>query len=315
MKGPNMPRAVKVWTWRRALRDHGPRDKGLRLTLYTLGTFMDDNGFAYPSQKTLARSALVSDRTIRRHLEDAEHSGWVAIQSAGRNGQGWRHHGYRAAVPSHVPLSEKDERLSDALVMYHGEIERADTTMSAPSSPERADTTSTDVGTRPDNVRTTDVERADTAMSGNVRTQLCPTNSLQRTHALREGALASTHHNQSKIPEASKQYRLPDLRPLLSRASPATNAGAVGYSTDEDFEALCEEYGRLEIRMVSERLARLRAWEEYDDTQPPLEDTVVAGGGYSNQDLEAICEEREWTREFLLQACAEYEATDLPEAV
>jgi hypothetical protein len=300
MKGFSMPRAVKPWTWRRALRDYGPRQQGLLLTLYTLGTFMDENGFAYPGQARLARGARASVRTIRRHMELAKDLGWVGIDFAGKSGQGWRSYLYRAAVPSHVQLTDKDERLSDALIADHGEIERGDTIVSAPST----------------DVRTADAERADKLVAANVRTQLVPTNSRKRTLVLDEGALSSTGHNQSMIPEAIHRYRLPDLSPALWRASPGTDPGAVGY-TDRDLKTVCEEHDLLEIRMLSERWARLRAWAEYDATQPPVEDMAVAGGGHSDQDLEATCEEQaceQQARELLLQAYAEHEATNWPEA-
>lgn len=131
-----MPRPVAPWTWRRALRDHGPRSQGLLLTLYTIGTYMDRDGIAWPSQQLIAAGARASVRTVQRHIAIAERAGWLGIQLAGRGGQGWRHNAYRAAVPDDVPLDDLDEGIADAITARNGDIEpieRHDTIVSSPS--------------------------------------------------------------------------------------------------------------------------------------------------------------------------------------
>ena len=135
-----MPRAVKPWTWRRCLRDFGPEEPGLLLTLYTLGTFMDEEGFGFPGQETLAQGARACVRTVRRHIKAARERGWVAIELSDRGGRGWRRYVYRACVPDNVPLTERDEILADAVVSQFGEVEDdgADKAVSPPSS-QRAD--------------------------------------------------------------------------------------------------------------------------------------------------------------------------------
>ena len=50
-------------------------------------------------------------------LDRAEALGWIYIALAGRSGQGWRHNSYRACVPDHVPLTDKDEELSEAILI------------------------------------------------------------------------------------------------------------------------------------------------------------------------------------------------------
>src|SRR5262249_3584922 len=129
----------KPWTWRRALRDHGPAQHGLLVTLYTLGTYMNDDGLAYPGQDTLARGAHASVRTIRRHMKEAEALGWVHIELSGRTGQGWRHYVYRSVVPDHVPLEGKDRVLADLAADECRVPQGTDTAMSSPTS-RRADT-------------------------------------------------------------------------------------------------------------------------------------------------------------------------------
>lgn len=132
-----MPRPVAPWTWRRALRDHGPRSQGLLLTLYTIGTYMDRDGIAWPSQELIAAGARASVRTVQRHIAIAERTGWLGVQLAGRGGQGWRHNAYRAAVPDDVPLDDLEEGIADAITAQNGGIEtpeRHDTIVSSPSA-------------------------------------------------------------------------------------------------------------------------------------------------------------------------------------
>jgi len=165
------PRAVKVWTWRRALRDHGPASNGLLLTLYTLSTFMDNDGFCYPGQATIARGARVSERTVRRHVDKAVSLGWLHVEPTRGQGQAWRGIAYRATIPDNVELDVVDNAITDALHSQQGDVEGADTIVSGRSEHETA------------KVRTFDAEGADTGDQGadtrrqKVRTQWCPTNS------------------------------------------------------------------------------------------------------------------------------------------
>ncbi len=170
-----MPRAVAPWTWRQALRDHGPVDSGFLLSMLMLATYMNRDGYAYPSQATLAKASRRSVRMLRRYINRAEEMNWLAVVTAGHTGQGWRHHGYRACVPDEIPLTDADEDISRALEAQLGEIqpgERADTVMSS-SSLKRADTSmaarqdsayeGADIQNR--NVRTSASERGDTSVS------------------------------------------------------------------------------------------------------------------------------------------------------
>lgn len=127
-----MPRAVSPWTWRIALRDHGPDDQSILLTLFVLSTFMNRDGTCFPSQPTIAKGARVSERTVRRHLIEAQRQGWLGLEHLNTGGQGWRKNLYRCAVPDDVELSEKDDRISDSIEAADGEItsRHADTKMS-----------------------------------------------------------------------------------------------------------------------------------------------------------------------------------------
>lgn len=181
------------------------------LTLYTLSTFMNRDGFAYPSQVTVARGARASVRTIRRHMDQAERLGWVAIELAGNAGQGWRRHGYRCAVPDHVVLDESDEALADVVESQSGPIEsskRADILMSSPNrrpsfTMSREDTivsSPLDAAseTLPETCGHPEQERADIRGKGadtgdqNVRTKLVPTNSSSNSQS-EEGLQEEAH--------------------------------------------------------------------------------------------------------------------------
>jgi hypothetical protein len=197
-----VPRAVKPWTWRKALRDYGPRQQGLLLTLYTLGTYLDRDGFAYPAQKTLARGARTSVRTIRRHMRQAVGLGWMSMEQMNQGGQDWRCYRYRCAVPDHIPLSRLDETMADGIVSNYAEIEGADKAMSSPST-ERADSIVSPPASAPNPTcghprpQRADIQSTTCGQAGgqNVRTQLVPTNSRLETHVrthVGEGALART---------------------------------------------------------------------------------------------------------------------------
>jgi helix-turn-helix protein len=105
------------------------------LTLYTLGTFMDRDGFAYPGQATLAKGARASVRTIRRHIDQAQALGWIGVSLAGNSGQAWRHYAYRCCIPDDVFLDEKDDALADVVASQHGDIEATEGADSIVSSP------------------------------------------------------------------------------------------------------------------------------------------------------------------------------------
>jgi hypothetical protein len=129
-----VPRAVAPWTWRRKLRDHGPEDPSFLLAMLMLNTWMDGEGFAYPGQPKWAKAARTSVRNLQRHIAKGRRLGWIDVVNAGRGGKGWAFNGYRCCVPDDVPLDEKDERISDAIIAQAGDV-GDDTAMSSPTIP------------------------------------------------------------------------------------------------------------------------------------------------------------------------------------
>jgi hypothetical protein len=115
-------RAVKPWTWARVLRDHGPRSRDFICAMLTLRTWMDDNGHAFPSLRTWAAATRMSVNTLTKHYRSALRDGWLGVEQNPEGGQAWKRNCYRAAVPSHIQLPEKDEMLANALISQFGDI-------------------------------------------------------------------------------------------------------------------------------------------------------------------------------------------------
>jgi hypothetical protein len=287
---PRMSRPVSPWTWRRALRDHGPASRSVLLTLFTIGTFMNRDGYAFPGQQTIARGARASVRTVQRHIEKAEREGWIGVRLAGRGGQGWRHLAYRAAIPADLNLSYLDETIADTIEGSEGVIEGGDPIVSPPYtrrdavaasvSPASSQATSQAEGlasasTRSDNKRsevaTVDGEGGDIS-DANVATQLCRTNSRSETPA------SLTH-----APEEARYARVRILRPLgfqdfrteglgLNRPSPRE-------LTDKQIRERLRKLREAGIDAIDDVL---KQFATYDEVTVERVRTVVASHGASS---------------------------------
>ncbi|HEY0941902.1 MAG TPA: helix-turn-helix domain-containing protein [Steroidobacter sp.] len=234
------------------------------MSLYTLGTYMDRDGYAWPSQSLWAKGSRVTERTIRRHMDRAVGLGWLAVETAGRTGQGWRHYAYRACVPDHLLLDDRDESISDALTAQNGGIEPgkgadtivssrqakgADTAMSSPNvtcghpTHERADIQSTTCGH---------------SYVQNVRTQLCPTNSRSETPAYRTPKEEAQRFAPS-APDFVSQGKNPERRP--QRPFPESPASASRPSTEKHIASLREWVAKQKAEEQPKR------YSEEDDRQ------------------------------------------------
>jgi len=92
--------AVTRFRWERALIMRGPPSPTTRLLLLVLGTHINREGLAWPSQSTLAEETGLSERVIPEHLETAEQLGWIERTSSRDQGKAWRRHTYRIRIPS-----------------------------------------------------------------------------------------------------------------------------------------------------------------------------------------------------------------------
>jgi hypothetical protein len=104
------------------LRDHGPRVANVRLTLHTLRSYMDDSGYTFVGQATLATAACLSKPTVRKMLNVAWRAQWIGVSSQGRAGQAWRHYEYRACIPDRLDVPEIHEALVATWGSQQGEV-------------------------------------------------------------------------------------------------------------------------------------------------------------------------------------------------
>jgi hypothetical protein len=101
-----------VWLGR-VLSPDGPKDPTEKLILCAVSRFMDfhTGDGAWPSQSTLADMTELSVRTVGKKLRATK---WLETYRAGKSGQGWRRHAYRAVDPLRGRLSaHADKVLSD----------------------------------------------------------------------------------------------------------------------------------------------------------------------------------------------------------
>jgi hypothetical protein len=103
----------RAWSWRHAvLKSDLPATT--RHVLLTISCFMNDvGGGCYPTQEQLAEATGLTDRAVRKHLDDAVSAGWLLRREHGFRGQKWRNHEYEASWPDaqHVeqPVPDVDE--------------------------------------------------------------------------------------------------------------------------------------------------------------------------------------------------------------
>jgi hypothetical protein len=188
---PVAAKEVKVWTWRRMLRDHSPLPASTLLTMYVLSTYMDADGYTFVGQARIAEGARASVRTVQRHLETAMRLGWLRVQLTRVASRDSPHtsfkNNYWACVPEDLELSAVDNELRDDVGSQSDDsAEGGDTAMSSPRcfTVERDDTET--IRCRHPEAEGDDksAEGCDTAMS-----QELFNGTLNRT--LQEGALVS----------------------------------------------------------------------------------------------------------------------------
>jgi hypothetical protein len=105
------------------IRDHGPPIANVRLTLHTLRAYMDETGYTFVGQSTIAAAACLSKPTVRKMLTVAWRQKWIGISIQGRHGKQWRHYEYRACIPDGLEVPEKHIELVETWCAQHGEVD------------------------------------------------------------------------------------------------------------------------------------------------------------------------------------------------
>lgn len=95
-----MSETIAVWSWRQAIM----KSKLPAMTkhvLITLESFMNSHGSGcYPSQKTIAQYASMTERSVIKHIDDAIKAGFLVKKKRGLKGYGWDSNEYMAAMPT-----------------------------------------------------------------------------------------------------------------------------------------------------------------------------------------------------------------------
>lgn len=106
------------------IRDHGPQIANARLVLHTLRSYMDDSGYTFVGQATIAAAACLSKPTVRKMLTIAWQGQWIGVSLQGRAGQEWRNYEYRACIPDRIEIPEKHDALVTAFAgKYGGDVD------------------------------------------------------------------------------------------------------------------------------------------------------------------------------------------------
>lgn len=96
---PDHGATSRAWSWRHAVAKSG-LPPITRLVLHTLGLKMDaTGGSCYPPISDLVDLTGLDKKTVMKHLEIAEESGWIVVTQHGFRGQKWKRNEYVARWP------------------------------------------------------------------------------------------------------------------------------------------------------------------------------------------------------------------------
>ena len=99
-----MTRKSLLAVWRDAVRD-SELDRTAKLVAHTLSTYLNGNGHGFPSQRTLAAGASLSDRAIYKATVSLERAGFLEVEwSRGRSS-----HRYVATLPATANAVRRSE--------------------------------------------------------------------------------------------------------------------------------------------------------------------------------------------------------------
>ena len=99
------------------IREHGPANSTMRLCLYALNAFMDDAGYAWPSQAKIATAANLTENTVQKALREAVDLGWIGVQARRTRGKAWKLSHYKAAIPDALEFCDTMSQEKIAMIV------------------------------------------------------------------------------------------------------------------------------------------------------------------------------------------------------
>jgi Helix-turn-helix domain len=98
------------YEWQRAISASN-LDPVTRGVLWALSLYINKStGCAFPSLRTLSSASGYSLDAVRRHIKIALNSGWIEINNAALEGQGWRRNAYIPMIPEGAPRRLETKR-------------------------------------------------------------------------------------------------------------------------------------------------------------------------------------------------------------
>jgi hypothetical protein len=98
------------YEWQRAISASN-LDPVTRGVLWALSLYINKStGCAFPSLRTLSSASGYSLDAVRRHIKIALNSGWIEINNAALEGQGWRRNAYIPMIPEGMPRRLETKR-------------------------------------------------------------------------------------------------------------------------------------------------------------------------------------------------------------
>lgn len=64
----------------------GPSRQGALLVLLAIADFADDNGYAWPSVRSIAEKARMTERGVQKVIRELQKQGWLTIETGGGRG-------------------------------------------------------------------------------------------------------------------------------------------------------------------------------------------------------------------------------------
>ena len=246
-----MTQPIDRWCWLQlCASEHGPSDPSTRHVLMVLALHMSAEGdHAWPSQVLLARRSGLSERSVRRHLDNAQATGWLVISRRKRTGQAWYVNQYEACIPDQLmefiperPWEQDPEWVRpDKLSARTGDDRRTSTTQRADSGAQRPDTMSATTGQKRHDDRSGCPTNSSSKSSENLSKKIPQEGALTRTDVVRD---------LERIAEEVQQGRASTARRIVTPRDIATLKAAGFESTHDMARALRAPLASIEAALA-----------------------------------------------------------------